>query len=114
LTNRQLTIVSTFLHPSLKRTTLTRQIKRKVDTSQHNSHQNIPTEQACDEGKRASGFLTLRSNRDVPVGKIEERAGEESECGDEREEDKEEDEVRADGADEVDEAEEAHANHEVA
>jgi hypothetical protein len=45
---------------------------------------------------------------------IEERASEETECGDEREEDEEEDKVRADGADEVNEAENSHADHKIA
>jgi hypothetical protein len=99
---------------SSTRIILTRQIKWKVDASQHNSHQNVPTKQTRDKAKCASRLLTLRCDRSMSFCEIEERASEETECGDEREEDEEEDKVRADGADEVNEAENSHADHKIA
>ena len=83
---------------------LTWQIKRKVDTRQHNRHQNVPAQQTRHKRKRARRFLTLRRGTRVPGRRVEKGSSKEAERGHEREEDEEEDEVCADGTDEVDEA----------
>lgn len=104
--------ISITLKPK-QRVVLTRQIKRKIHTSQHNRQQNIPPTQTRHKRKRARRFLTLRGHPRIPLRSVQESAGEKTESGDEREEDEEEDEVGADTADQVDYAEEGHADHEV-
>ena len=79
-----------------------RQAEREVHARQHDSQEDVPTQQTSDERERTRGLLALRRDGGVALRRVDEGAREQPEGRDQREEDEEEDEVGAHGADEVD------------
>ena len=90
-----------------------RQAEREIHARQHDSQEDIPTQQARDERERPRRLLALGRDGRVALRRVDEGAREQPERRDQREEDEEEDEVGAHCADEVDQAQHAHADHEV-
>ena len=95
-----------------RKASLTGQLKREVQTRQHDSREYPPPKNTRDEGAGATSNLQSTRQRDVAVVELQVGTCEQGEDEHEGEEDHEEAHVCADGADEVDEAHEAHGDEE--